>query len=289
MTATLAEQITVPGVYDIPADIYHADPVPGGSLSASGARLLLPPNCPARYRYDQDHPVDPKAAWDFGSAAHKMLLGVGADVVRVDAGDWRTKVARETRDQAHAEGKVPLLAEDYEKAEAMAASLRDHPVAGGLFDPTRGRPEQSLIWHDGEHQIWRRARLDWLPDAGPTRIILPDYKTTKCAHPDQLQKTIVDYGYHQQAAWYLDGAMALNLSFDAAFLFVFQEKAAPYLVTVAEPNAMNLAIGRDLNRQAISTYRKCVESGRWPGYSDGIELIPPPYWVENAYIRELQS
>ncbi len=34
--------ITAPGVYVIPADDYHADPVPGGSISASGARRILP-------------------------------------------------------------------------------------------------------------------------------------------------------------------------------------------------------------------------------------------------------
>ena len=33
--------ITKPGVYDLPEDDYHADPVPDWSLSASGAKLLL--------------------------------------------------------------------------------------------------------------------------------------------------------------------------------------------------------------------------------------------------------
>ena len=45
------------GVYDgMDEDAYHADPVPGGSLSASGAKLLLPPSCPALYHYRRDHP-----------------------------------------------------------------------------------------------------------------------------------------------------------------------------------------------------------------------------------------
>lgn len=38
--------ITEPGVYDLPAEVYHADPVEGGSLSSTGARKLLPPSCP---------------------------------------------------------------------------------------------------------------------------------------------------------------------------------------------------------------------------------------------------
>jgi len=47
MTATTPEQaeertvIRRPGLYDLPEHIYHADPVPGGSLSSTGARRLL--------------------------------------------------------------------------------------------------------------------------------------------------------------------------------------------------------------------------------------------------------
>ena len=33
--------ITKPGIYEMPEDDYHADPVPDWSLSASGAKLLL--------------------------------------------------------------------------------------------------------------------------------------------------------------------------------------------------------------------------------------------------------
>ncbi len=40
MSSAVAERITVAGVYDIPADVYHADPVEGGSLSSTGARTL---------------------------------------------------------------------------------------------------------------------------------------------------------------------------------------------------------------------------------------------------------
>jgi len=46
MTAVVDQVlITEPGVYALPADVYHADPVAGGSLSSSGAKKLLA--CPA--------------------------------------------------------------------------------------------------------------------------------------------------------------------------------------------------------------------------------------------------
>ena len=70
--------IVDPGVYTLPADEYHADPVKGGSLSSSGARKIL--ECPARFRWERDHPPVPTDAFNFGHAAHKLVLGAGPDV-----------------------------------------------------------------------------------------------------------------------------------------------------------------------------------------------------------------
>jgi hypothetical protein len=266
-----------PGVYEMPHAEYLADPVPGGSLSSSGARLLLPPSCPAIFRYRQDHPPESTAVFDFGHAAHKLALGEGPPLAVLDAEDWRTKASREWRDAARAEGSVPLLRAEHEQVQAMAAALREHPLASSLLEPGTGRAELSLFWADDD--IWRRARLDWLPLPGPGRLIVADYKTTVSADPvAALGKHVASYGYHQQAAWYLDGVRLL-IADDPAFVFVFQDKSPPYLVTVAELDFQALEIGRARNRQAIERYRDCRESGLWPGYSDDIELISLPSWA----------
>jgi hypothetical protein len=291
MTAQLAEptQITTPGVYNLPLDVYLADPVPAGSLSSSGARKLLPPNCPARYRYEREHPPTPKPEYDLGHAAHLHALGAGPDLVVVDAADWRTKAAREARADAHTAGKVPLLAAEHDEVVAMAAALRAHPVASRLLHRDAGWPEQSLFWVDKPTGVWRRARLDWLPKPSPARLIIPEYKTCRSAEPGRLQRAIHEYGYHQQAAWYLAGVQALGLAEQAAFafVFIFQEKDPPFLVTVAELDAVALRIGSWLNRQALNLYRECVHTGRWPGYSDDVESIPLPPYIENRYAEEI--
>jgi hypothetical protein len=279
MTTTV--QTTPAGVYQMTAEEYHADPVPGGSLSSSGARKLLPPSCPAKFRYEQEHGQDHRAVFDFGQAAHLMVLGEGPDTEVVDADDWRTKAAREQRDEARERGAVPLLRAEYERVQAMAAALRQHPVAAALFDPAHGRPEQTLIWRDRQTGVMRRARLDWLPDPGPGRLIIPDYKTCRSAEPAALEKAVQTYGYHQQADWYRAGARALGLADEAAaFVFVCQEKDPPFLVTVVELDAASLRIGAARNRRAIEVYAECARTGRWPGYSDGIEYLSLPTWAE---------
>lgn len=279
----MTTEITMPGVYNLDSDEYFADPVPrrlGGSLSASGAKKLLPPNCPAVFDYQRHHGQPHKAAFDFGHAAHELVLGIGAGIVAVDAANWMTKAAKEAKAAAYAEGKVPLLAEDVAQVEAMAEAIRAHPIASALLNPENGKPEQALFRQDEQEGVWLRSMLDWLPDSGDGRMIVPDYKTAVSAAPELFRKSSATFGYHQQAAWYVDMVLALDLAEDAAFVFVAQEKTAPYLVTVFEPDAQALRVGREMNRRAIDIYAECESSGVWPGYSQEVELLSlPAYYV----------
>ncbi len=277
--------VTTPGVYDLDDDTYHGDPVPEGSLSQSGAKLLLPPSCPAKYRWEVDNGRAPKACFDFGHAAHAMVLGTGPEIVRVEEGDWRTKAARLARDEAYATGQVPLLAEDHDTVIAMAKAIKDHPIAGRLFDPDTGKPEQSLFWQ--QHGIWRRARLDFLPDRVEGRrydMVIPDYKTSISAAPEDFPKDATRWGHYMQAAWYIDAVTSLGLARNPAFVFVVQEKAPPYLVTVIALDEVALKIGRIRNKEACDIYAECKKSGRWPGYSDDVETVALPVWFEREFI-----
>lgn len=280
-------EVTEPGVYQLDDVTYHADPVPerlGGSLSASGARRLLPPSTPARFAYDRKHPPTPTATFDFGHAAHRTVLGTGPDLKAIDVEDWRTNAAKEFRDQCHKEGSVPLLQRDMQHVLDMAAALRAHPVANRLFKPFKGSPEQSLFWQDNPDMPWRRARVDWLPEPTRGRLIIPDYKTARTANPASFGKAAADYGYAMQADWYLAAVEAL-LTDDAAFVFVLQEKEPPYLVSVVELDAEALAIGHDMNRRALDVYAQCVSTGDWPGYSNEVEQVALPYW----FVRQQEA
>jgi hypothetical protein len=283
-TAT-AERITVAGQYDIPADVYHRDPVTGSSLSSSGARALLPPSCPARFRYDRDHPRETSTkAFDLGHAAHRAVLGAGADFLVVDAADWRTNAAKEQRAEAYATGRTPLLADEYEQVRAMVVALTAHPYAAALFRPGTGHPEQTLVWRNDSVGIWCRAMLDWLPNARPgRRMVVPDYKTAAAVDRASLARAVASHGYHQQAAHNLDGVVALGLADDPAFVFVCQEKTPPYLVTVIQLDPTALAIGRARNARAYEIFRDCTASGHWPGYAPDVETIALPRWAEREH------
>ncbi|MFD3929723.1 PD-(D/E)XK nuclease-like domain-containing protein [Streptomyces sp. NPDC058614] len=270
--------ITQPGIHPMSNDEYHSHRY---ALSSSGARKLLPPSCPAIFRYEQDHPQAPKKVWDIGSAAHKLVLGDGPRLQRIDHDMWTTKVAKAEVAEAREAGSIPLKPSEYEQVHDMADALRRHPVASLLFDPERGTPEQSLFWRDDRTDVMRRARLDWLPNPRSGRLIIPDYKTCRSANPDKLAKDIDEYGYHQQDDWYRAACRALNLADDdAAFVLVCQEKTAPYVITVIEVTATARRIGAARNRRALETFAECTATGHWPGYSDDVVPLALPGYAE---------
>lgn len=302
--------ITQPGIYDDLAEVeYHRDPVPGGSLSASGVKSLLPPSCPAKFHWERTHPVF-KDEYDLGSAAHKVVLGIGPEVVVVDAGliaemaasaidakqaklwsdtaakgdpdSWATSAAKTARELARRAGKIPVLKSAWLEVQAMRDALMAHPYAGALFDPERGgHAEQSLFWQDAAHGIWKRSRLDWLPAwDGTRRLVVPDYKTADHADPAGFGRSAANFGYCTQADFYLSGIAALLGAVDAKFLFVVQEKAAPYLVSVCELDEEALSVGHARNERASALFAECTAKNRWPGYcDDDIARVSLPRWA----------
>jgi PDDEXK-like domain of unknown function (DUF3799) len=271
--------VTRPGRYDgMPNAVYHADPVPEGSLSSTGAKKLLPPSCPALFRY---RPDKTSRRFDLGSAAHSMVLGAGDPLHVIDAPDWKKKAPREEAAQAAAAGRIPVLAAQHDRIKAMAAAIVNHATARQLLAPGSGMAEQSVFWHQPEYGLWRRARIDWLPWGANGLVILPDYKTAASASPEAFSRAAANYGYHQQGAWYGDAVQFLMPGVEVRYCFVVQEIDPPYLVETYYLHPADLDEGAGRNREAMEIYRDCTASGVWPGYNPNmsIETIRLPRWA----------
>jgi hypothetical protein len=265
-----------PGLYDIPAELYHADPIPGGSLSSTGARTIVK-KCPAAFKWQLDNPQPHNKALELGTAAHKLVLDDGPELVLVDAARWDTDEIKAEVAAIRAAGDIPLKRHELDQVRAMAAQLRQHDEAAALLEPGSGVAEQSAFWDD--NGIWRRARFDWLRDDGQ----IVDYKTARSCRREDLEKAFHEHGYAQQQEWYIDAGVALDVADpEKPFKFVLQEKDPPYLVVVTTCDPMARGIGRHLNEVALNTYAICRDSGEWPGYLE-MPMIALPSWVEREY------
>ena len=254
---------TFPGMSD--AD-YFGTP----ALSHSDTKLLDPP---ARFRWWKDNAVtDWKPEYDFGHAVHHIVLGGGSGIDVIDAANWMTKAAKEARDASRAAGRAPLLVAEYERAQAAAGAVRTHPVAAKLLDNAEYF-ELACFWDDDG--IRRKAKLD----AVAGRFVI-DLKTTQNADTEAFGRSAGKYGYATQAAWYEDAARACLGVADPAFLFICVESNPPHLVNVIQLDPYDVELGAKRNRQRIDLYRRCVETGEWPGYGDGINQAQLPRWAE---------
>jgi hypothetical protein len=272
-----------PGVFsDFPEPEYHAH----WALSQSLAKHILAPGCPALVKHLRENGEKPKAVWEFGSAAHKRVLGVGQEVRYLPFENLRTKKAQEEVAAARSAGAIPLLEEQRGVIEGMEQAIRDHPLASALLNPEFGKPEQSLFAQDPETGTWLRSRLDWLRNPSESRLLLVDYKTTKCAHPAVFVKDVVNLGYHFQCTFYRRMAILLGLDPNPAYLFVAQEKTPPYLVSVSQLPDELIEKGDQLNRQAIDLYADCLERDSWPGYDENVTVLETPGWYRYQLEQE---
>lgn len=259
-------------------EVYHGDPVPGGSLSSTFARLLTN-HVPAKaFALRRDR--KPTKAMNLGKAAHAHALGAGPELI-VWEHDGRTKVGKAEREAAApllaTEAAVAVTAAERDRILGMAEALRTHPYVAAVLND--GESEVSGFWQ--ENGTWCRARYDTLDTSAAH-----DYKTCQDVSRRGFQKSMADYGYHQQADFYQRGLAALgHPAADRPMRFICQETAAPYLVQIHVPDEEALDVAKELNDRAIRVYAESVASGKWEGYADLFAeptSLPAYYWFNNA-------
>lgn len=274
--------IDKPGIYDISAAEYRADPCELPSLSRSEAWLLAS-QCPAVYRQSLKQPYQPTPAMDFGVAAHCYIFERhkfdALYTILPEGFDGRSKEGRALSEALV--GREKISAENGEKIKSMAHALWNHKFAGDAF--RNGQAEKTLIWRDEEIGVLCRARPDWLPQSGS---IIADYKTCRSVKPDDLRKAIYQYGWHFQAAWYMDGVKALGLIDRPSFVFICQEKEPPYLITAVSLSDAALAVAQMQIRRARELFKDCIRRNEWPGYADDVVTLDLPPWAEKEALED---
>jgi len=264
--------------------------------AAEGIRrsdLWLIDDSPAKFKWKMEHPEEEEktAALIFGSAAHKYVLEpeeFDREYCTAPVVDRRTKEGKKAWEDfiAANEGKTVISPDDLETMHEMASVIRETPLAARYLD---GQHEVPFFWKDKETGEKCKCKADCIR-AEDGRIVVVDYKTAQSAQTMKFNAEIFKRGYHVQAAMYTEGVKeALGLDYRPGFVFVVQEKKAPYAMNVIDVTEEVMDYGESVYHKLLRTYHDCKTVDIWEGYITGD--VPNdsflPTWMQAAMEDEL--
>lgn len=203
----------------------------------------------------------PSPALEFGSACHKWILeedDFQSEFIVFNF-DKRTKEGKMRWQEAQDENLVVITESQFQQIQAMKDALV--PEAMDLLKGAL--VEQSVYWERDNVLCKCRPDAMFLEDkkdfSNKPKAILVDYKTTADASPKGFEKSVRNFGYHQQASWYIDGIVGLGYEV-TDFYFIAQEKTFPYANKVYRLGDKSIFLGSELNTQAFDIYKEYLQN-----------------------------
>jgi hypothetical protein len=202
----------------------------------------------------------PSLAMRLGSGCHALTFGT-PEVVVFEGKQRRGK--EWTAFEKEHPGKVILNKKEFAKAKGMADSIKSHPVASRVLFAKDSILEQRIDWE------WNGRKWRSTPDMRSFRTC-GELKTSRCADPDWFWRDALRMSYHVQQAIYrraihqLTGVKPRDI-----YIFVV-ESVYPYVVTPFQLSERSLEHGDMLAQRWHEEFLRCEETGKWPGYTDGI-------------------
>jgi len=207
----------IEAIYDMPAADYFA------RQEVSRSELVDVLKAPAKFPHKRANPITPTPAMQFGSLVHALMLTpdqFDAEFLVSQESSRRTKAWKADVERAAIEGRECILQSDKDKAQECA----DAATAAFPKIVDECRKEVAILATHAETGIRVRARLDLL-HAG----YVADLKTTKDASQESFARSVGNFRYDIQAAFYGDLGGAANGLEHLPFLFACVETEAPYM------------------------------------------------------------
>lgn len=275
-------------VEDLPASDYLADNV-GADVPTLSQTIASEVVTRSPWHAHRLHPKlgaksnPPTPSTDKGSLMHALLLGQEHEFTIFEVDDFRTKSARDARDAAVAAGNTPVKKADYDAALKHAAHIDNALRKQFGIELGRMQRELTAVW--SEDGTICRARFDAFD--GTT---VYDLKTCSNASPESLARRIIDYDYHLQAAAYTSAVETIvpRMAGRVRFVLLFIENDTNEIVPMDLDGTFQ-ELGRQRWDQAVMSWRKCLETGVWPGYA-GKEPLTAfcPEWYRTKNDSELR-
>ena len=246
---------------------YHAD----HSISKSGLDLMA--RSPAHYKYSA--PREATRAMEIGTAIHTAVLEPHRfqdEYIIIDTEDRRTSVYKECV-KVHGSERV-LTSKENDKVVGMKEAVLANIHAQRLLTDSDSRKELSVFTKDPETGVMVKCRFDLI--VGNKSL---DVKKTQDARPEAFAKSVAQYRYHVQAAFYSDVWFWETGEKLEAFGFLAVEEEAPHGTAIYVLDDDALDYGRRLYRRDLNLYAECFDKQEWPGLDGSPSILSLPAWA----------
>jgi len=227
-------------------------------------------------------PID-SPALQFGIATHMAVLEPERFKDSYVEGPSVPAKSYKAWKDAEAVAKVPLLTpKEMSAIKAICQNLKTHPSAKEFcYGP--GSNETAFIANDPNTGIELKCLADRLTDDN----IIVDLKTTKNASLAEFSKSVLNFNYHVQAAFYLKVVQAATGTRPKGFIFVAVEKEPPYAIQVFNCTHQLIAKGNQIVESLLlqlQRYQEALKNGvspekPWRSYSNNVTDLNLPAWA----------
>lgn len=259
------------GVFSISEDVYR----PMSMLNASSIPYLI--QSPAHYIANLSQPRAQTKEMAFGSAFHCYILEPEMFNNRfvVKTIDGRTNKGKQDLLEIEFVQKKKIISEeDFERIKYMDANIKKHSIAPKLL--INGKAEQVLMFKlkaSNGNMIECKAKLDYM-----FLQTIIDLKTTKKADNESFSKSIENYNYHIQGAFYSRGVEVLTGE-RPDFIFIAVESEPPFSVSVIKLSDAHYTVGYSKVYEAVDLYERCMRENTWPSYSEKVYESRMSKWL----------
>lgn len=239
---------------------------------------------PALFKYVERQDT---AAMSFGRALHSLLLEgqtryvIKPETYGPDNKPWHGG-ARECKDWMvqHA-NKTIFSAEEADALECAVRHALAHETVAHLLNGAY--KELSVFGASRTGAAWGKGRMDAVNFRGD-RVQVIDVKTTQDARMSAFSKTILQRGYHRQAAWYRRLiAQFIDKTVRFEFWLIAVEVDPIPRVNVWKLDEAAMDLGDEEIDKLLEKLDECKQTGRWPDYHDKdvglMGTIDLPRWV----------
>lgn len=257
-------------VLDMPNDEYHKYP----AISKSGLDKFA--ISPADYKNPKAH--TPSRAMVVGTALHCAILEperFKKDYTLLLEVEDRRKPEYRKAKEAFGEEFV-LVKNEVENIAAMQKSAHNEAEIRELISGDYWT-EVSAFATDPETGLLIKCRFDLMRKDGT----IADLKKTRDARADKFAKSVAEYNYHIQDAFYSHVYELIAGEPPKAFKFIAIKEEKPHTARVYWMDDEAKQIGQYYYRRRLKSFAECYDADFWPHPSENGEISLPGWAIYN--------